>query len=161
MKKKTAIKKNFLICDNLAAPAVLAAVWRTDQRACFKILPFSLPFAAEEVDASNPCIFDSFAVQIGLFWAFVCLAEDSPFSVLLNELTPLFSDMWLSQYWSFFVSAIDAFKRKLDTFERTLLSRLFRGDITTKVVNMCTESATFTYTLFIWKLKCSVLPRAR
>lgn len=98
MKKKTAIKKNFLFCDNLAAPAVLAAVWRTDQQACFKILPFPLSFAAEEVDASNPRIFDSFAVQIGLFWAFACLAEDSTFSVLLNELTPLFSAMWLSKY---------------------------------------------------------------
>lgn len=98
MKKKTAINKNFLFCDNLAAPAVLAAVWRTDQQACFKILPFPLSFAAEEVDASNPRIFDSFAVQIGLFWAFACLAEDSTFSVLLNELTPLFSAMWLSKY---------------------------------------------------------------
>ena len=98
MKQNTTIKKNSLIYDNLAAPAVLAALWRTDQQACFKILPFSLSFAAEEVDVSNPCVFDSFAVQIGLFWAFACLAEDSTFSVLLNELAPLFSDMLLSKY---------------------------------------------------------------
>ena len=98
MKQNTTIKKNSLIYDNLAAPAVLAALWRTDRQACFKILTFSLSFAAEEVDASNPCVFDSFAVQIGLFWAFACLAEDSTFSVLLNELAPLFSDMLLSKY---------------------------------------------------------------
>lgn len=98
LKQNTAVKNISLIYDNLGALAVLAAVCRTDQQACLKIPTFSLSFAAEEVDASNVCIFDSFAVQIGLFWAFVCLAEVSTFSVLLNELAPLFSHMWLSKY---------------------------------------------------------------
>lgn len=124
MKKKTAIKKNFLFCDHLAAPAVLAAVWRTDQQACFKILPFPLLCCRRSGCFKSPHL-----------WQF-CSANwfVLGFRVSRGGLHFLGAPKWARTsflcYVAFkilkpFFSAIDAFKRKPDTFERTLLLRLF------------------------------------